>query len=72
VFYEGKRLYVLSTNQGLEYVGLQVFEESDDCSNGTADEVAETFLDSAAPNIEYILGLTPIWRAKQLANWIDA
>jgi len=63
IFTEGSLLFVLSTNQGLGYVGLQVFE------NG--DEVGMTFMDSSTPNVDYILGLTPIWRAKRMANWMD-
>lgn len=63
VFIEGSLLFVLSTNQGLGYVGLQVFEGS--------DEVGMSFMDSSTPNVDYILGLTPIWRAKRIANWMD-
>lgn len=64
VFYEGSRLYVLSTNHSLEYIGLEVFEED--------DKITSTFCDSSTPNIEYLLGLSSIWAAKRMANWIDA
>jgi len=64
IFEENSRIYALSTNTGLEYVGLQVFEDG--------EEVAETFMDSSSEQTDYILNLTPIWRAKRLANWIDA
>ena len=63
IFIEGQRIYALSTNQGLGYVGLQVFEDG--------EEVAETFIDNGNDQGEYILGLTPIWRAKRLADWCD-
>ncbi|MCK5089491.1 MAG: hypothetical protein KAQ88_05875 [Hyphomicrobiaceae bacterium] len=63
VFTEGSLLYVLSTNQGLSYCGMQVFE--------AGEEVGETFIDSSADQCDYLLGLTPIWRAKRLADWMN-
>ncbi len=63
VFTEAGRVYVVSTNAGLSYVGLEAFE--------AGEPVGDTFCDSAAPNIDYLLGLTPLWRAKRLAEWCD-
>lgn len=63
VFTEAGRVYVVSANSGLSYVGLEAFEDG--------EPVGDTFCDSAAPNIDYLLGLTPLWRAKRLANWCD-
>ena len=71
VFYEGNRLYVMATNSALEYVGLEVFEDTGN-KDGTADKITSTFCDSSSEQTEYLLGLTPIWRAKRLSNWIDA
>jgi hypothetical protein len=63
VFEEGNRIYVLMTNTGLGYVGMQVFEDG--------EEIADEFVQDYDEHGEYILGLTPIWRAKRLANWCD-
>lgn len=65
VFHEAGRVYVVTSNDGLGYVGLQVFEGS--------EEVAETFMDSGqGDTTDYILELTPIWQAKRLADWTDS
>ncbi len=71
VFYEGQRIYVLATNSALEYVGLEVFEDTG-CEDGTADKVTSIFMDSSDEQLGYVLGLSAVWRAKRLANWIDA
>jgi hypothetical protein len=63
LFEEGGRLIVTACNQYLGYTGAQIFEDG--------AEVAETFVEDYQEQGEYLLNLTPIWRAKRLANWLD-
>ena len=64
VFTEGGRVYVVSANHSLEYVALEVFEDG--------EPVGDAFCtDTSDSSINYLLNLTPIWRAKRLANWYD-
>jgi hypothetical protein len=71
VFYEGLRLYVTTSNEPLGYVGLEVFEVSKGPEPVHPEKIADEFVQDYDEHGEYILGLTPIWRAKRLANWLD-
>lgn len=61
VFNEGATIFVLSTNQGLGYVGMQAFEDG--------EQIGAVFIDG--DDAAYFLNLTPVWRAKKLAEQVE-
>lgn len=61
LFEEGGRLYVTATNKGLGYIGLEIFEDGEPAG----DTFTQDYDDPGA----YILGLSPIYAAKRLAEY---
>lgn len=61
LFEEGGRLHVTATNRALGYIGLEIFEDG--------EPAGDVFTQDHDEPGAYILGLSPIYAAKRLAEY---